>query len=96
MANLKIDFLTHSVYFLLWIRPLVLSLYDNYSQIKMPAASFLALAGTLIHDIVQLEPFEQDGDPNSVGIRWGSWLKSLQLYYDSKGLLIDKKGMTTN
>ena len=58
----------------------------------MAVASFLTLAGTLIHDIFQLEPFDHTGDPSSVGIRW----KGLQLYYDSKGLLIDKKRMTTN
>ncbi|KAL9985304.1 hypothetical protein ACROYT_G007692 [Oculina patagonica] len=46
------------------------------------------MASIKIDDLSSVKPFDPHGDPSSVGRRWQRWIKSVALYGDSKGLII--------
>ena len=46
------------------------------------------MAGINIDELIRVKPFDVFGDQTSVGSRWQRWLKSFELFADSKGLII--------
>ena len=48
------------------------------------------MAGINIDELIRVKPFDVFGDQTSVGSRWQRWLKSFELFADSKGLIINE------
>ncbi len=48
------------------------------------------MAGINIDEFIRVKPFDVFGNQTSVGSRWQRWLKSFELFADSKGLIINE------